>query len=196
MDHVTIFQVAPFQENTLQRIRALPLNQLYSLFEGKENDDILTAALYVIYENKKDKSSYDTLLFNRTLNTYPYVFLLLRDGIYVEHLYVWLVNNSNNSGSVTNIIGNVTNLYPFLNSIYLWTRTMTAEKPAYYLRLLRVLQPSQASVATLHRAGFILAKTVGGQEPLQWLFNNSSIGDTPLVENLLFRKYDYIALVE
>lgn len=190
MEQIISFQATPFSSETLQSAR--PFDN-FSVDANKLNNEHLTAALYI---TSTHKSLYDDILFYKTFTTYPYVFVLIRDGVYVEHLYVWLVNNSNNSGSVTNILGDVKNIYTFLNSINMWTKTMTKDKPSSYLRLLRVLQPSNSMVAILHRAGFILAKTVGNEESLSWLFNNSSLGNMPLVDNLLFRKYDYISLVE
>jgi len=68
---------------------------------------------------------------------------------------------------------------------------------------IRILQPGNISFSQfftlreqLEECKFFLSKLIRNNEDMFWLFDNSSIGNTILVTNLLFRERDYIQNIE
>lgn len=149
----------------------------------------------------------DELLFSSNLNeltVYPNAFVLVVNGVYAGHIYAWTINNPSGVGKVTNVIGIRTSIYQllidlcklrqsgvapiFFDAIRRWALLTTNGEPHY----IRVLQPIGPMPGLLTKCGFIQTKTIRNQEGLNWLFDNSSLGDIPMVKMLIFREYDYI----
>lgn len=150
----------------------------------------------------------DQLLFGENINElvlYPNVFVMIIDRMYAGHVYAWTANR------VTNVIGIRSSLYQllsqncglkqpnigpiFLNAIHAWAVAninnvdKDLDKREHYLR---VIQPSGRLPEILERCGFISTKKIRNNRDLGWLFDNSTIGSTNLINGLLFRERDYI----
>ena len=149
----------------------------------------------------------DNILFSDNFNNlriYPNVFILIIDGIYAGHIYAWTVNNPSGIGKVINIVGIRTSIYQllidicglrqrgvssiFFDAIRRWTLSNIIDEPSY----IRVLQPIEQMPALLTKCGFVQAKNVRSQQGMDWMFNNSSLGDIPMVRMLILREFDYI----
>lgn len=185
MDLVVTFQITPYSDDTAAYINSLSSQQIYSLFSATNTAETLTAALLAI--TKLSNTHIDKELFSQNLNDmtlYPTAFVVVRNGKYFHHIYAWTMFNK--EMSVTNIIGELSNVSFLINAVE--TRLDNTSP----VQILRVLQPSDQTIFVLKRIGFISAKTVRNEESLRWLFDNISIGDTPLANNLLFREHDYV----
>lgn len=149
----------------------------------------------------------DDALFSQNLNAlaiYPNAFVLVVDGTYSGHIYAWTINNPSGSGKVTNVIGIRTSMYQlltdicklrqfgvapiFFDAIRRWVLITTNHEPHY----IRVLQPIGPMPSILTKCGFISIKGMRNQDGMNWLFDNSSLGNIPMVRMLIFREYDYI----
>ena len=214
MDLINTFQITPYSDDVASYINSLTLEQIYAIFGLKRiTADVLTAALLAVYKLNPNSpmSNRDELLFTSNLNNlaiYPQVFVLVQNGVYIQHLYAWTIKNRTDKRSITNIVGNLTgNLAPeFMIAIKQWInsfrgnisnsiRTNTKDKVSEK-GIIRVLQPTQAVANIIKRCGFYQARSLRDDEQSRWLFESGSIGDTPLAKDLLFREYDYVAPVE
>jgi len=189
MSDIFIFQITPYSQTVYTYINSISSSKVYTLFNSNTSYDILTAALYKIYLLHPDSPDYtpDIRLFSSnlyTLDIYPYVFVSLFNSFYINHSYIWTVKN--NGCYVTNIISPSSIIsYKLLNEIKSWVLSRSTS-PHY----IRILHPSRISHPTLIRAGFIQSKS--NNPKYAWLFDNRSIGSTPIVLHLLFRSYDFI----
>jgi len=154
----------------------------------------------------------DDVLFSQNINEleqYPNVFVLVENGIYEGHVYAWTVDMEN--VNITNIIGayfrdNIcqlkdrTYISVFLNSIETWTKNRDVEKKSIYVAgtfnikryYIRIIQPNSTIRNTLSDCGLYIAKGFRNQENMNWILDNTSLGKTPLADNLILREYDYI----
>lgn len=216
MDLINTFQITPYSDDVASYINSLTLEQIYAIFGLKRiTADVLTAALLAVYKLNPNSpmSNRDELLFTSNLNNlaiYPQVFVLVQNGVYIQHLYAWTIKNRTDKRSITNIVGNLAgnltgNLAPeFMIAVKQWinsfrtnvnAKTKAGEK-AKEKAIIRVLQPTQAVASIIKRCGFYQARSLRDDEQSRWLFESGSIGDTPLAKDLLFREYDYVASVE
>lgn len=205
---IITFQITPYSNESLDYINSLSNNEIYLSFSNHDlTSDILTAALYFITKieptNIYDR---DSSIFNDNLNNlelYPNVFVLIENGKYIGHTYVWITNKENHGmirkglsiDKVVNIIGmrvtktkslNINIVSTFLNGIKEWSQE------AYYIRY---IQPDSKLIKLLKQYGFYLIKNLNNQGISTWLFSNSSIGNTSLADEFIFREYDYITTI-
>lgn len=150
----------------------------------------------------------DQLLFQDNINEmiiYPNVFVMIVDQMYAGHVYAWTVDR------VTNVIGIRSSIYQllgnncglkqpkiapiFLNAIYTWAVANindTNKDTNLRNHYLRIIQPGGRLPEILEGCGFISMKTIRNDRDTAWLFDNSVIGNTSLINGLLFRERDYI----
>lgn len=151
----------------------------------------------------------DDMLFtaNRSdIKQYPHALVLTIDDVYAGHIYVWTVNME--IGVVTNVIGARPSLTQiimnkcgiqkqgiapvFLDAVRNWILDNGNQSKNHYIR---VLQPIGSMPSLLAKCGFSLAKSLRNIPEIKWLFDNLSLGNTPLTIGLIFREYDYIIKV-
>lgn len=200
--------ITPYSDDVASYINSLGEDEILSLFTKEVGADVLTAALYALHRLRSNvrKGPRDRFLFQENINDLvtkdiPTVFLLLEDGDHQAHIYAWGVDIGN--FRVTNIIGlnirqdNLTNelqerqiITPLLSAIHDWA--LNQNHTNHYLRM---IQPLGFMIAYLSKSGFIRAKELVNEEEMKWLFENTSLGNTPLTQGLLFREHDYISRV-
>ena len=251
--------ITPYNDDVASYINTFTLGELYRLFNERNTADVLTAALYGIYQSElnlyngltdeaKVADSWiideaklqcdmlhssgispkklisinprilmslgdvffrDNLLFRANLNDlgqYPNVFIVTVGGLYAGHVYAWTVDMG--VSRVTNVIGIRSSFLQimldqcglkqrgiapmFLNAILQWAIDIDLKENHQKDHYIRFLQPIGNMVDIITKCGFSNTKHLRNSENHKWLYDNLSLGNTPLTTGLIFREYDYI----
>lgn len=203
-------------QDNLQFIEEIP-KDLHRFCSDKSMNYTMSEQLANVY--LRDKLLFDENI--NELGIYPNVFVLIINGVYSGHAYSWTIKNPEGPGYITNIVGirssvnyllankckieynGIINI--FLNAIQILAlreNKILLEAKKEKIRdfvvddeqnhYLRILQPIKSITNILTKYGFVIGKSFRNQEQMDWLFNNSSIGDTTLANQLIFRDYDYV----
>lgn len=205
MYFVLTFKITPYSDADIASLSALTINEIYSLLQSQTSTAILTYILSSIL-NLNNPSTDKLFLSNNLMDLaiYPQVFVLLKDGQYMNHIYAWTINNMNNDESVTNIT-KISDLYLevvpiLLNSVRKWINEVNEVNEVNHINqeedvnnLIRVLNPPLTMVSLLRHSGFICARSLRNNNLLSWLFDNHSIGNINFIEGSLSREYDYLS---
>jgi len=246
--------ITPYSDDVATYVNNLEPEEIYRMFNERNTADVLTAALYAIYQlesnahntlikGEKISESWildeaqrqcpnnnvatdfkilmslsdvyfrDNLLFKANLNDlgqYPNVFIVTVDGMYAGHTYAWTVDME--VARVTNVIGIRSAIIQimadrcglkqqaiapmFLKAIQQWSEARNSDNDNqsndHYIR---ILQPIGPMPRILTKCGFSPTKRLRNVSEMKWLFDNLSLGNTPLTSGLIFREYDYIVKV-
>jgi len=179
------FQLTPYGDNIVSSIEN-PYD-----FSEDNIPEILTANLSIISKQSDDIYSVDSGLFLHNaadLEIYPTVFVVTVDNIYSSHVYVWEMNNVVNMSGLNSIYEEY--IFDILQAIEDWIIVLNNNPNLVKIKYVRVLQPNTIVADYIAEKDFRLAKTIPK-------LNNETLhatGNTPLVNNLLFREYDYLQL--
>ena len=197
--------IARTNPNSLPQSRDWVLDDAMRQCRNGVIDPEILKSLGLVYDR-------DNLLFKSNLNDmkqYPNVFVATVGGVYAGHAYAWTVETE--AGCVTNIVGVRSSILQimkdscglkqrgmapmFFSAIRSWALERSGNKierkngkPHY----IRYLQPIGLMPKILAKCGFTHAKRFRNSEEKKWLFQNISLGNTPLSSGLIFREYDYI----
>lgn len=169
----------------------------------------ITQLNYQLLHSLNDVYYKDNLLFKSNLNNlsqYPDVFIMTIDNMYSGHIYAWTVDMD--VARVTNIIGIRSSLLQlmidrcglkqhgitplFINAIKDWAVTTDLDETHQKDHYIRFLQPLDPMPNLLSNYNFSIAKPLRNSPQFKWLYDNLSLGKTPLTFGLIFREYDYI----